>query len=96
MKAPSGGEYNFNSRTDIGLANKDGVYTTGESEDSQSGSVAASQKTSGDSSVTCSICKEPAINLNSHINSYHKMTKVAYLKVITNIHYLERKKNLGG
>lgn len=88
MKAPSGGEYNFNSRTDIGLANKDGVYTTGESEPSQSGSIAASQKPSGESSITCSICKETVVDLNSHINSYHKMTKSAYLKVKININYL--------
>ena len=30
---------------------------------------------------------EPAINITSHINSYHKMTKSAYLKICPNDTY---------
>ena len=85
VEAPLGGEYNFNSRTDIGLANKDGIY--GADIPASLSITATTAAVKGDSSLKCGICMEPAINITSHINSYHKMTKATYLKICPNDTY---------
>ena len=65
VDAPAGGEYNFNARTELGLANKN-----------PSTSVSPTM-----ARLKCGLCDEEVDTLAEHIDNYHKMSKEAYLKI---------------
>lgn len=74
VDAPEGGEFNFNARTELGIANK-------EVAEAQEAEHALQQEAESASVVQCGICDDMVKSLMTHIEDYHKMSKEAYLKI---------------